>query len=975
MKVYLYDVFHRCDSVVDWTPFDCSIEIDTTEKVEGIGSIKMTSDDVANSYMRYNRTVDWSEFKTITFSVYHPGYTNEIGEIGLYTDAGNYKVWNFDFAAEWTEITIDLTSTPDSSLGTLDLSNINYIFVSEVEFETPGEDYYFDFFRGKSIDVTSDIIYMKITEELGMPSIAELKIKGESLDRFNAGLELEIYDADDVLSWTGRILYPESVLEGTKVVGTLKAVGSNSQFNNIYRKNYTTARASDYVLKDVIDSALPKFTYDDEIDDFSALTFKYDMKTKVQKLSNYLAMLERAVIHYKPGEEMFFNKYNNLTASGKSWNQNTTKVKIVNYTPAANRYITRTPVIGANNDLGQVYYVGKASDSAVQKYGINQLQPWRDSEITNYTEAKQLGDNLLAIYSMDTQMISLLTVGKKHVQVGYTIEFAWTGVFSITQADFLVTKRVWYPMNDICEIELTDNILTRKAFNIRVINKFYDEDAQQSYDKPDVPESTMDGVVQPLVSIQELRVAGIGGAHTLASHTSKTHQELTDYNAEADVKHLTNAQVAALHAVLTNLTQLGTRNHNDLQNISADDIKHITAAQLGALHAIVVAGDLDHNDLANLNAGDVYEHISQAQKNALHAIVVAGDLLHNSLDGLNAGDVYEHLSAAQVAALHAQLTNLTELGTRNHNDLQNIDVGDINHLTDVQVAALHAVAHVLATTGPHTGTLPWTDLNKAGSTINDIVDVVIIAQADNEVLAWDVGAEKWINQTPAEAGLATSGQLHTRLHAITDVLDHSASNWKLFYSDGAGHVIELALGADGEVLTSTGAASAPAFEAAGGAGASEAYVNAATMIGSANSEYVVCTYNEHTKTTKAVRYWGQGLSNVDGSNPQIYFVLPLSTNRGGKKLYIDGMKLAIPDADANNYVMQTDLYGYTYAGGRVTIDANPTDYTVPQEVEDGYGTVYDVSGYDYVGVAVSMFVDTASACEIGNPLLDCYYDD
>lgn len=59
-------------------------------------------------------------------------------------------------------------------------------------------------------------------------------------------------------------------------------------------------------------------------------------------------------------------------------------------------------------------------------------------------------------------------------------------------------------------------------------------------------------------------------------------------------------------------------------------------------------------------------------------------------------------------------------------------------------------------------------------------------------------------------------QLHTRLHAITDILDHSASNHKVFYSDGNGHIIELGLGADGEVLTSNGPTVAPSFQADAG---------------------------------------------------------------------------------------------------------------------------------------------------------------
>jgi hypothetical protein len=52
--------------------------------------------------------------------------------------------------------------------------------------------------------------------------------------------------------------------------------------------------------------------------------------------------------------------------------------------------------------------------------------------------------------------------------------------------------------------------------------------------------------------------------------------------------------------------------------------------------------------------------------------------------------------------------------------------------------------------------------------------------------------------------------LHTRSHAVTSTSDHTAGNWKVFYSDGSGAVIELALGASG-YLKSNGASSAPTF--------------------------------------------------------------------------------------------------------------------------------------------------------------------
>ena len=55
------------------------------------------------------------------------------------------------------------------------------------------------------------------------------------------------------------------------------------------------------------------------------------------------------------------------------------------------------------------------------------------------------------------------------------------------------------------------------------------------------------------------------------------------------------------------------------------------------------------------------------------------------------------------------------------------------------------------------------------------------------------------------------GQLHNQLHAISSTADHSAGNWKLFHSNGAGQVVELTLPASG-YLKSTGTAAAPTFD-------------------------------------------------------------------------------------------------------------------------------------------------------------------
>ena len=80
-------------------------------------------------------------------------------------------------------------------------------------------------------------------------------------------------------------------------------------------------------------------------------------------------------------------------------------------------------------------------------------------------------------------------------------------------------------------------------------------------------------------------------------------------NAVADIKHLTNAQISALHAIVV----AGDLNHNDLANIDADDIKHLTAAQVSALHAqahVFAAtgphtGELPLTDLAAGSQGSI----------------------------------------------------------------------------------------------------------------------------------------------------------------------------------------------------------------------------------------------------------------------------------------------------------------------------------------------------------------------------------
>ena len=258
VKAYTYEVFHRCESITDWTPVHCSLALSSTQKVEGKYSIKMTADDNVTSAMGYYKTVDWSEFHDIVFSVYHPGWTNEVGTISLWTDAGNWSLWNFDFAAGWTEIEIDLSSTPDNSVGTLNLSNITQIKITQGNLETPGEDYYFDNFRGRSIEVSDYVEEVRIKGGIfPIKKTASFLTHPDDQKYFKKTHTLEILDNSDKLIFLGFI--------------TDKNRGTDGLYRYVLDSHYNEAHVLTYV-KDFINNSSAEKIQDMKDNSFNFIT-------------------------------------------------------------------------------------------------------------------------------------------------------------------------------------------------------------------------------------------------------------------------------------------------------------------------------------------------------------------------------------------------------------------------------------------------------------------------------------------------------------------------------------------------------------------------------------------------------------------------------------------------------------------------------------------------------------------------------
>jgi hypothetical protein len=229
----------------------------------------------------------------------------------------------------------------------------------------------------------------------------------------------------------------------------------------------------------------------------------------------------------------------------------------------------------------------------------------------------------------------------------------------------------------------------------------------------------------------------------------------------------------------------------------------------GRDHAPTVAGDLNHNDLANINAGDTYEHISQTQKDALHTkYALTEDFIANEITVMKAiddasinntkwdylanmtEDPQTHMSAgnphsssasdsdlsghASATATHgvAQVANHAEIASQisTHAALAT-GVHGVGGSTVASVADLHSEGHVLATSGPHTGELPLGDL--AAGTSGDIIirgasDWQVLGKADDsDVLTLSSGLPSW-QPAGAPGAHALDSASHSDVSAITD---------------------------------------------------------------------------------------------------------------------------------------------------------------------------------------------------------------
>ena len=143
------------------------------------------------------------------------------------------------------------------------------------------------------------------------------------------------------------------------------------------------------------------------------------------------------------------------------------------------------------------------------------------------------------------------------------------------------------------------------------------------------------------------------------------------------------------------------------------------------------------------------------------------------------------------------------------------------------------------------------------------------------------------------------------------------------------------------------------------------------MIGVANREWIECSYMLTDTPTDFMRF--STLYTPSGIiNTWILFNLSgIPKSRGGKKLYVDGAKVMLYDADVNNYLSRMIVRWFTDTANSHYLDDATNKTTI--DVHEYSFTASDISAKESVIVYFNIVSDSASNIKFNPPSLRCYY--
>lgn len=157
-------------------------------------------------------------------------------------------------------------------------------------------------------------------------------------------------------------------------------------------------------------------------------------------------------------------------------------------------------------------------------------------------------------------------------------------------------------------------------------------------------------------------------------------------------------------------------------------------------------------------------------------------------------------------------------------------------------------------------------------------------------------------------------------------------------------------------------------------GSLEELVAQQLALGSANAQWKPCVFRLETVVGKVYSSGGRTL-NVDATDVDVEFTLPLEPTRGSLKLYISEVKINLMDADGTDYLEAINIY--STEGTTLTTEFTDTNegafWQSAQIITESF-TAIDCSAFDSVTVRCNLFCTTVNEVIIGGVLLKYYYD-
>ena len=149
-------------------------------------------------------------------------------------------------------------------------------------------------------------------------------------------------------------------------------------------------------------------------------------------------------------------------------------------------------------------------------------------------------------------------------------------------------------------------------------------------------------------------------------------------------------------------------------------------------------------------------------------------------------------------------------------------------------------------------------------------------------------------------------------------------------------------------------------------------VNAALMLGAANAAWLSCGLDSWQPQAKFIADVYGDINNVDDTDGDIHYTLNQPCNKGSLKLYVAGTAVHLTDADANNFITNTYVYGLAAGSTKDVLDLDGTDKSTVERHEDTF-TAVDCSGYESIRIRLTADVLNGGALEIVAVAVKCYY--